>query len=295
MMSAIAPPLSLEKKSTTVRSHYARVPAFIRTTFQIGSRLLPSAAAAAAEYIFFRPHLRSSKVPAAPAKRRVRVDGEEIATYSWGESGPAVLLLHGWGGAAAQMAPLAWALAADGRRVVAIDLPAHGQSTGAHTSLPEVAHVIGELATQLGPFGAVVGHSFGAVAAMVVARKLGTERVVTIGGPASLGFVVDSFAVAIGLEGEAQRRFHQRLERRFGPELWHQFSPRELATHIEAPALIVHDQDDSAVPVEQSQALAAVWPGARLFTTTGLGHYRVLRSPEVHRTVCRFLHPGGLP
>ena len=295
-MSAVATPVSPQENSTTVRTDYARVPPLVRGSFQLASRLIPNVAAAAAEYVFFRPHLRSANTPGAPRRRTLEVANHRVATYVWGDEGPAVLLVHGWQGSAAQMAPLAWALAADGQRVVAVDLPAHGQSRGAsETNLPEVVWVLGRLRKALGPFSAVVGHSFGAVAAMVFARHHGTERVVTIGGPASLWFVIQSFAHAVGLGDVAAAEFRRRLERRFGAEMWQQLSPRQLAADLDAPALVVHDQDDGAVPIEQARDLVAAWPRARLLSTAGLGHYRVLRSPEVHRAVCHFLQPGVSP
>ncbi len=34
---------------------------------------------------------------------RLPFDGGELAVTTWGSSGPAVLLMHGWGGARAQM------------------------------------------------------------------------------------------------------------------------------------------------------------------------------------------------
>ncbi|MCG8461178.1 MAG: hypothetical protein MI919_33245, partial [Holophagales bacterium] len=36
-------------------------------------------------------------------------------------------------------------------------------------------------------------------------------------------------------------------------------------------------------------ALAAAWPGARMSSTEGLGHHRLLRSEAVAATACRFV------
>ena len=65
--------------------------------------------------------------------------GGELAITTWGESGPAVLLMHGWGGARAQMTGFVNPLLSAGYRVVAYDQPAHGESDGKLTNLLEIA------------------------------------------------------------------------------------------------------------------------------------------------------------
>lgn len=50
------------------------------------------------------------------------------AQDSSAESAPVVLLVHGWGGHAGQMLPLAQAIAAEGLRPVLLEMPAHGRS-----------------------------------------------------------------------------------------------------------------------------------------------------------------------
>src|SRR5688572_2760861 len=54
-------------------------------------------------------------------------NGRQLA-WIWGESGPLIVLVHGWGGAAEQMAPLARQLALDGFRCVALEVTGHGSS-----------------------------------------------------------------------------------------------------------------------------------------------------------------------
>ena len=57
---------------------------------------------------------------------RLPFDGGELAVTTWGSNGPAVLLMHGWGGARAQMTGFVDPLLFAGYRVVAYDQPAHG-------------------------------------------------------------------------------------------------------------------------------------------------------------------------
>src|SRR6185369_2064562 len=56
--------------------------------------------------------------------------------------GPVVLLVHGWGGDARQMLPLAEALAQQGLRPVLLEMPAHGRSAGTVSNLPQFARAI---------------------------------------------------------------------------------------------------------------------------------------------------------
>ena len=45
--------------------------------------------------------------------------------------------------------------------------------------------------------------------------------------------------------------------------------------------LVVHDRADKETPYAVGAALAAAWPNARLVTTEGLGHQRILSDAEV--------------
>ncbi|HEX6673981.1 MAG TPA: TetR family transcriptional regulator, partial [Actinomycetes bacterium] len=48
-------------------------------------------------------------------------------------------------------------------------------------------------------------------------------------------------------------------------------------------------RDDRETSWSDGRAIAIAWPDARLLTTTGLGHRRVLRDPEVVTQVAGFL------
>jgi hypothetical protein len=52
---------------------------------------------------------------------------------------------------------------------------------------------------------------------------------------------------------------------------------------------VIHDRNDSQVPWKQGAALARHWPGARLLTTQGLGHGRILDDDAVARAAVDFI------
>lgn len=65
--------------------------------------------------------------------------------------------------------------------------------------------------------------------------------------------------------------------------------PEVLARQLDVPGLVIHDQDDRDVPIEEGAAVARAWPGAQFVRTTGLGHRRILRDPEVIARAAAFI------
>jgi pimeloyl-ACP methyl ester carboxylesterase len=69
----------------------------------------------------------------------------------------------------------------------------------------------------------------------------------------------------------------------------------ELAPRLRTELLVVHDRDDREVPYEDGEETASRWPGARLVTTTGLGHRRILGDRDVVETVAAFATGARAP
>src|SRR5712692_2147424 len=99
--------------------------------------------------------------------------GETKKTVAWGwGDGPPVIFVHGWGGRAAQLAPLAVHVANLGFRSVAIDVTGHGDSPKRHTRWDYFLRDIAALSQSLHEEAyAYVGHSAGGLA-MMAARAL---------------------------------------------------------------------------------------------------------------------------
>ena len=143
----------------------------------------------------------------------------------------------------------------------------------------------------VGPLAAVVGHSFGGFASLLaVSRGLPTARIVTIGTPASVPEVLRDFLRLIRLPERALPSMIAALEARVKAPM-SSFEVEAFAPRIHVPVLVVHDTDDREVPYADGERLATVF-GARLLTTNGLGHRRILYAPDVLAAVVEFIEEG---
>jgi pimeloyl-ACP methyl ester carboxylesterase len=216
--------------------------------------------------------------------------GRSLATWRWGQQdAPAVLLAHGWGGHAAQMRAFVQPLLSAGFRVIAYDQPAHGLSEGRLTGLPDFAGAIGAVAAWHGNVRHVIAHSLGGVAAaLALSKGLPIERAVLISPPSDLVGYSRRFARWLWIPERVRRAMQAGIEERFGVR-WSDFELPRIAPRLRAPALVIHDRSDGMVPWQQGAALAQAWPEARLLSTEGLGHGRILEHPQVTRAALDFI------
>ncbi|MBS2963197.1 alpha/beta fold hydrolase [Actinocrinis puniceicyclus] len=297
-------------KSTIVRSSSAtwrrsvRERA-VRASFRALERAAPGLGSLWAERLWLtvRHADRSRSAPAAPGgvvtiPLRATGDGPAFVAEVWGDSGPVVYLIHGWGGHRGQFAGFVAPLAAAGFRVVAIDAPSHGDS-GPGSFGPKRALITEFIAALhaaprvFGPAHAIVGHSLGGGAAATAALDgLPAGRLVLISPMPDAGAYLHGFAAALGAGDRIRAGLERRLERRAGrPLSMFDAAARARAAHDAAlpPLLVIHDEHDRQVPYSLGRSVAAAWRGARLVATNGLGHNRILRDPGVIRTALDFV------
>ena len=222
---------------------------------------------------------------------RVPFEGGELAVTTWGD-GPAVLLMHGWGGARAQMTGFVDPLLFAGYRVVAYDQPAHGESDGKMTNLLEIAPTMDLIAKQEGPFQAIIAHSFGTLItsyALVKRNFPPPARLVYFGAFNQLMDSLPRFQVLAGLPDEIIEGLRAMIYENFGRDVLESITNESLTPQINIPALMFHDAADNVTPIDDSRAIARVWKSARLIETEGLSHRGALQSKTIHEQVVKFL------
>ena len=261
----------------------------LRTGLDALARVAPRRAGDAALRLFGTPlrlpePRREVTLREDGASFQVSFRGLSLDACSWG-SGPAVLLVHGWSGRAGQLGALVAPLVAEGHRVVAFDLPAHGRSGGSRSTLYEAAAAVQAMADALadsGPLRAVIAHSFGAAAASLALHQgLAAGAAVYIAPTGHIEQGIASFVSRLGIGPRAAAALCRSLERGYGADIWRELSAEALLPGLRLPALVIHDVEDREVPFSEGESIVRAWPGARLLATRGLGHHRILWNPGV--------------
>jgi pimeloyl-ACP methyl ester carboxylesterase len=289
--------LDLSRNSTTVRSLFSGLQAFS-----------PGLAAQLAAVAMFRTSRRQpdewERFVTAGAEP-LRIDGPSgsLALQRWGK-GPLVILVHGWNGRGSQLGGFVAPLVQAGFQVVAFDAPGHGGSAGTSSSLVEFASAFDAVVDAVKPFfqplAGVIAHSMGGAAVTyALSRALSrpgsapephprSPRHVFIAPPIDVRDFVVTVVNELGLSARTQSALERALERRVGLSMADLHAVR-LAPAMTAPLLVLHDEQDRAVPIQCGESLAQAWPGAELVKTSGLGHNRILRDPGAISTAVAYL------
>jgi pimeloyl-ACP methyl ester carboxylesterase len=300
MMTAQGATMPIPDKSTNVRSKHLARPDVRWASFQVLSRVAPGLAGRLASKLFLTPP------PPRPLSGRMTNQLERASdrftvalktsfggiheecrlnVALWGQ-GPAVYLLHGWGGRGSQWVSFVDPLVEAGFTAVVLDAPMHGESPAPRTSILHFAAALSAVVDSLGPARVVVGHSLGAAACSLALQDgLGAAGVVLVGAPADPATFFSTFLSRLGIGENLHRSVRSYVEQCYGFS-WNDLKIRP-PSHTTA-ALVVHDRNDLEVAYDNAERIVDAWPAAELFETSGLGHQRILRDDRVARRVVDF-------
>jgi len=268
----------------------------LRAGFALGGRFAPRLTVERAARLFATPHgssrSRARAVQADDQMQRCEITAGEqtIATYVWGDPTrePYALLVHGWSSFGLRFLPWVARLRHAGLAVVTFDQPAHGYSTGELCTLPDFINTIHAIGRRYPTAALAIGHSLGGAAVTLAQGEIWhAQRVVVIAPTADMAAQAERFMRYMRLGEHLRDRFFGWHERTTGVNVQDLEVRRYLAA-LGHPCLIVHDLDDDEVPWGDGELYARHWHNARLLTTQGLGHHRVLDAPEVIEAVLAF-------
>jgi predicted alpha/beta hydrolase family esterase len=283
---------ALSQKSTNVRSTGGGLaaPRPLRMALAALGKVAPALAARAGARLFLSPGRHGARSGRDRSRGGdaflVPVGRETVLARRFGE-GPAVLLVHGWGGRGSQLAPFVEPLVFAGCSAVAFDAPAHGGSTGRLTTGIGFAEAVAAVAARVGA-RAAIAHSIGAFGVgWALADGLALDAAVLIAPARGPVEFFDRFCEALRLHPGVRDATRSRLERRLGVALDDVDLVRRPASTT--PLLVLHDRDDREVSWSDGDAIARAWPDAALVTTRGLGHRRILRDRSVTARATSFV------
>lgn len=272
----------------------------VRAFFGALGAIAPKSAGRLAVRMFLKPRRhhtprRETKWLRQSERREFRVEDHTIATHWWGK-GPVVLLVHGWEGRGSQLGAFVMPLVEAGFQAVAVDLPAHGGSSGETTDGFACGRVVAALCKEIGGVYGAVTHSFGGTAVLLaMSGGLEVERAVLISPGIKGDTFFTGFAKIVGLPERATDELRRIILERFGRENWSIFTAQkqgEVLGEKAGATLVVHDIGDHEVAYTDSVELTHWTRGARLLSTRGVGHRRILRDKLVVQNVISFMSDG---
>ena len=200
------------------------------------------------------------------------------------------MLCPGWNGRASQYHRLITSLIERGFSVIGIEPPGHGQSSGNHTSILEIASLIDTLSKQY-DFTGFVGHSAGAIAGFsAIASDSAFKRAVFIAMPNNSKSLLFHYCQNMRLNEKTSEALKRHFINIHGEHAFTRTSPEFLCEQVNIPVLLIHDESDTVVPASHSQMIADKIQDSNLFLTRRYGHFRILNAPKVTDKICAFFH-----
>jgi pimeloyl-ACP methyl ester carboxylesterase len=214
---------------------------------------------------------------------------KKILVYKYGKSDKKILLVHGWSGRGTQLVKFADAFVDKGYATISFDAPGHGKSPGNSTIMTEFIASILEIDKKFGPFEAAVGHSLGGMALLNAIKKgLKINRLTIIGSGDKVKDILDDFVCKLELKSEFSSHLQYYFEKKYN-ESMENYSGHTAAKTIDIPVLLIHDENDSEVPVETSINIHDNLKNGELLITQHLGHRKILGNPFVIEKTIEFI------
>ncbi len=285
-----------KKKEVGVQTPWLIHP--IRFGFQTIGRLFPKAAGKLTYTLFTTPRRRAQHRVSDPTLEKARIfevlfAKQVLKGYSWGDGDKTILLVHGWESRGTAMRSFVDPFLEAGYRVVAFDGPAHGNSEGRRTNLPEFAKAIRALIHQVGPIEAAICHSFGGVAMLYALSQLELDtqvrRLVTISSPNDMKLMLKQATDFMHVPKPARKHFRTIIEYKMLMPVAKASLGKWGNSITTEDILIVHDEEDRVVPVSEALAIFESIDQASVLISKGYGHYQITKNPDVIRRVTQFI------
>ena len=272
----------------------------VRAFFQAFGSLFPRPMGLLAYKIFGTPrwraqHKRPDDLILAARLVDFPFQNDIIKCYEWGDANASktILFAHGWESRGTALRMYVPELMKRGFKIVAFDALGHGDSTGKRNNLLTNARTVAALSKHYGSFYGAIAHSFGCssivYAMQFLDKDMAIKRLVFLAVPPSLIKIIEGVFKIFTLPKRAQKVFIQHIEQMTG----HSVALSDVATasaqvNVEK-LLLIHDEKDEVTDIIAAKRVEAAWKNALLLITSGYGHFRIAKNPDVIQRIIAFI------
>ena len=222
-------------------------------------------------------------------KRIIKYDTISIMTYQWEGENDTVLLAHGWESNSYRWKHLITFLKNLNYNVIALDAPAHGNSSGQVFNALLFSECIHVVAKTYQP-KTIIGHSVGGMASVFCQYKYQlpcVKKMILLGAPSNFVGVFDRYSKMMQYNTVVINAMNNYVLEKFN-HLPEYFSAAKFSEEIHSKGLIIHDKEDSIIPYSDALDYKKHFSNAKLISTTGLGHG--LKSEKIYNSILEFLN-----
>lgn len=275
----------MKKTITTLLGFYLNILSFI----------LPRKAARLGLQIFFTPlrmpmrdyHLKFLR---AAEQFSIELNGVTLQGYRWGNGKKKILFIHGWQSHSFQWKAYIEAFSKEDYTLYAFDAPGHGLSGGRYISVPYYTDVIRQVVTTIGPLQAIVAHSLGSFSSLYayyVQPDFPVCKLVLMAPPGEANDFILFYKHLLKLTDKTINLIVDHFTTQIGKPITF-FSTATFAPSVHVPCLIIHDENDTETPVQNSIIIHKAIEKSMFIRTKGFGHN--LKSPSVVKEVVGFVN-----
>ncbi|NMH87836.1 alpha/beta hydrolase family protein [Flavivirga algicola] len=212
-----------------------------------------------------------------------------IKTYYWQGKKETILLAHGWKSNAFRWKSLIETLTALDYTIIALDAPAHGNSSGKLFNALLYSECISIVAKKF-KVDTLIGHSVGGTATIFSQHKKQLEsvkKIVSLGAPADFVDVFKRYETMMGYNERVSSAMVQYVLEEFN-HLPEYYSAPNFIKEIETKILVIHDKKDKVIPYTDGLKFKKNHEKVQFIGTKGFGHG--LKNDIVHNYIIDFLN-----
>ena len=209
-------------------------------------------------------------------------------TYVWEGNDHKILLVHGWESNSSRWQKTMPYLQKAGSTIIALDAPAHGQSSGKEFNVPLYAQFIQKTVQKYQP-NIIIGHSIGGIACVYhqhLFPETSIEKMVILGAPSDLRTLLNNYVNLLSLNKKNYALLENRFKTHFNFKV-EDFSGKIFSKNITIDGLLAHDTEDDVVAFSEGEKIVSNWKNCEFVTTKGLGHG--MHDDALYQKVADFL------
>jgi pimeloyl-ACP methyl ester carboxylesterase len=136
----------------------------------------------------------------------------------------------------------------------------------------------------------LVGHSLGGMSLLNSLKKgLKINSLILIGSGDIVKDIIDDFVKKLNLKSNISDLLQYHFEKKSGLNM-NDFSAHKAAKDITIPVLVIHDENDTEVPVKCAIHIHKHLMNSELLLTQNLGHRKILGDKKVIEKIIHFIN-----